>query len=448
MYRYLAAAGLSALAIIAVAGTTLAVTAPAPVPATPPGAVTPAQTDTPTAPDAAPGTPAAPLPEPAAPPPSAAAEPPPPPDDVVEEVWPMPVEDFLAGKYLERADVVLTRREWDISSWAIRWATSSPFSHAAMVFTGPQFESGYTSTFVIESGTSGVDLTNLRDYIADKSAFIAIKRFRQPWFDEAKQSRVRGLLLDKIKASYNYWAIGTIARNLWFGVERSVSGDRTTMRRFRERNWDAPTEFICSGLVQIGFVEAALEYIKAGTLPPTALNEVVFEPRGGDAAARARGLELSRRGVLEDDGGAVPQAELRRAAVGDARGSRRQREARVAVLHQERTGLQGRQLRRRAQADRVAQARQRPTSSGSLPKVGSRAAPVWPAAAIRAYVAEPVPAPRRSRQRTSSHRNTRRRRQPARGHRPSCAFRRRASRRASAALARSRVCRRSRRRRW
>ena len=189
----------------------------------------------------------------------------------------MPVEDFLAGKYLERADVVLTRREWDISSWAIRWATNSPFSHAAMVFTGPQFESGYTSTFVIESGTSGVDLTNLRDYIADKSAFIAIKRFKQPWFDEAKQSRVRGLLLDKIKASYNYWAIGTIARNLWFGVERSVSGDRKTMRRFRERNWDAPTEFICSGLVQIGFVEAALEYIKAGTLPPTALNEVVFE---------------------------------------------------------------------------------------------------------------------------------------------------------------------------
>ena len=75
---------------------------------------------------------------------------------------------------------------------------------------------------------------------------------------------MRGLLLDKIKASYNYWAIGTIARNLWFGVERSVSGDRKTMRRFRERNWDAPTEFICSGLVQIGFVEAALEYIKAG----------------------------------------------------------------------------------------------------------------------------------------------------------------------------------------
>jgi len=279
MKRYLVAAGLSALGLIAIAGTTLAVTPPAPVPAVPPQAEAQAPETTPpaatqpepAAPSAEPAPPTAPAAQPAAPAPLPLEE------EVVEEVWPMPVEDFLAGKYLERADVVLTRRAWDVASWAIRWATNSPFSHAAMVFTGPQFESGYTSTFVIESGTSGVDLTNLRDYIADKSAFIAIKRFKQPWFDEAKQSRVRGLLLDKIKASYNYWAIGTIARNLWFGVERSVSGDQKTMRRFRERKWDAPTEFICSGLVQIGFVEAALEYIKAGTLPPTALNEVVFE---------------------------------------------------------------------------------------------------------------------------------------------------------------------------
>ncbi len=194
------------------------------------------------------------------------------------EVWPMPVETFLAGTYLERADVVLTRRDWDLASWMIRWATGSPFSHAAMVFTGPQFESGYSTTFVIEAGTGGVDLTNLRDYIADKSAFLAIKRFRREWFDEPKQARVRGLLLDKIKASYNYWAIGHILRNLWFGVERSVRGDKDTIQSYRDREWDAPNEFICSGLVQVGFVEAVLEYIKADELPAYSLNEVVFEP--------------------------------------------------------------------------------------------------------------------------------------------------------------------------
>ena len=246
MKRYLVAASFGIVSLTVVAAGTLAATptAPAPVPA-----------------------------------PVEAAVPP----DVTPEVWPMPVEDFLAGNFLERADVVLTRRDWDFSSWAIRWATNSPFSHAAMVFTGPQFESGYSNTFVIESGTGGVDLTNLRDYIADKSAFLGIKRFKKDWFDQAKQSRVRGLLLDKIKSTYNYWAIAQIARNVWFGVERSVQGDKQTMRKFREREWDAPSEYICSGLVQIGFVEAALEYIKAGQLPPSAINDVVFEP---EAATR------------------------------------------------------------------------------------------------------------------------------------------------------------------
>jgi len=236
--------------------------APAAVPAPAPAAATPA---------------AVPVPAPVA------AEPPVPPD-VTPEVWPMPVEDFLAGNYLERADVVLTRRNWDFASWAIRWATKSPFSHAAMVFTGPQFESGYSNTFVIESGTKGVDLTNLRDYIADKSAFLGIKRFKRDWFDETKQARVRGLLLDQIKSTYNYWAIVHIMRNLWFGVQESVQAEKGGRRRHRrEGGGTPPNEFICSGLVQIGFVEAVLEYIKAGQLPPSSINDVVFEP---EAATR------------------------------------------------------------------------------------------------------------------------------------------------------------------
>ena len=237
MNRYLIATSLGALAIAAILGTTYAgvTTAPEPVAAERPAG------------------------------------------DIDGDAWPMPVEDFLAGNYLERSDVVLTRRDWDLTSWAIRWATNSPFSHAALVFTGPQFESGYSNTFVIEAATSGVDLTNLRDYIADKSSFLAIKRFKKEWFDEPKQSRVRGLLLDKIKADYNFWAIGHIARNIWFGVERSMRGDEETIRTFRERDWTPPNEYICSGLVQIGFVEAVLEYIKSDQLPPSALKEVVFQ---------------------------------------------------------------------------------------------------------------------------------------------------------------------------
>jgi hypothetical protein len=221
-----------------------------------------------------------------------------------QEVWPMPVEDFLDGKYLERADVVLTRRDWDVASWLIRWSTSSPFSHVAMVFTGPQFESGFSNTFVIEANTGGVGITNLRDYIADKSTFLAIKRIKKPWFDEPKQSRVRGVLLDKIKASYDYWAVGQIARTLWFGVENKVRGEKRTVENFHDRDWKAPNEFICSGLVQLGFLETVMEGIKANQLPGSVLNQVVFHKEA-----------LSRLPQTEEDWSYLTPEEAKAVAV-------------------------------------------------------------------------------------------------------------------------------------
>ena len=76
-----------------------------------------------------------------------------------------------------------------------------------------------------------------------------------------------------------------------------MRGDKGTIRKFREREWDAPNEYICSGLVQIGFVEAIMEYIKAGQLPPAALNEVVFEPVAATRLPETGRLGLPRPGV-------------------------------------------------------------------------------------------------------------------------------------------------------
>jgi len=194
-----------------------------------------------------------------------------------DDVWPKSVDDFLAGNYLQRADVVLTRREWDPTSYLIRWATKSPFSHSAMVFTGPAHEQGYASTFVIEAASGGVDLANFRDYVEDDNTVVAIKRLRQDWFDPSKQARVRGLMLENIKAEYNYWAIARIARDIWFGIQKSIEGQEQTVEAFREREWKPPNSFICSGLVQVGFVEAISEYIVQRQLPPWALNAVVFD---------------------------------------------------------------------------------------------------------------------------------------------------------------------------
>lgn len=193
-----------------------------------------------------------------------------------DDKWPKDVETFLQGRYVDRADVVLTRRTGDIAAAVIRWATNSPFSHSALVFTGPQFDSGISGTFVIESGTSGVDLTKFTDYTNNKSTFVAIKRLKKDWFTAPRQSRVRGLLLDKIKDTYDFWTIWRIARNIWFGVQTKVSSKQRTVESYRKKDWNPPNEYICSGLVQIGFVEMAIEAIKRGELSPEVLREVVF----------------------------------------------------------------------------------------------------------------------------------------------------------------------------
>ncbi|MEI9901482.1 MAG: hypothetical protein WDN31_16590 [Hyphomicrobium sp.] len=165
---------------------------------------------------------------------------------------------------------------------------------------------------------------------------------------------MRGLLLDKIKATYNYWAIGSIVRSLWFGDERSVSGDRKTVRRFRERNWNPPNEFICSGLVQIGFVEAGAGVHQGGRAA------TIGTQRGGcSSARRRRGCPSARTGGNLDAETSKTTAVLFRKQNFDALQSvhaRRpggQRQAGVALLRQERHGAQSRQLRRGAQADRM-----------------------------------------------------------------------------------------------
>ena len=74
-----------------------------------------------------------------------------------------------------------------------------------------------------------------------------------------------------------------IVRNIWFGLERSMRGKDKAVQQFDKREWKRPNEFICSGLVQFGFVEAVAEYVLQRKPPPWALNEVVFSET---AAAR------------------------------------------------------------------------------------------------------------------------------------------------------------------
>ncbi|MEM9026816.1 MAG: hypothetical protein AAGC70_00435 [Pseudomonadota bacterium] len=194
--------------------------------------------------------------------------------------WPKSLDEFLAGNYLKRADIVLTARRNDLVSYVIRWSTQSLFSHAAIVFTSPQYDSGVSSTFVIEAGTNGVDLTDIREFSTDKNSIVAIKRLNAEWFDAETRSRVRGTLLDNIKSEYNYGAVARLARNVWFGIERTFRGGAETVERFKARRWSRPNTSVLSGLIQIGFVEAIAEGIQAGRLPPSALKAVLFTESG------------------------------------------------------------------------------------------------------------------------------------------------------------------------
>ena len=237
-----------------------------------------------------------------------------------DDVWPKPVQEFLDGKYLQRADVVLTRRSGDIASSIIRWATNSAFSHAALVYTGAQFDQGISGTFVIEAGTSGVDLTSLRDYAENKSTYVAIKRLNRDWFNEARQARARGVLLDKIKDTYDFWTVWRITKNLWFGVQSKMSGKQRTVAAYHKRAWQPPNEYICSGLVQVGFVQATVEAIEREGLSPEVLRDVVFSksaesrlPEPGSwkyLGDEAKGTAVDFQYVLNDELYAITPEDL------------------------------------------------------------------------------------------------------------------------------------------
>lgn len=194
--------------------------------------------------------------------------------------WPMPVSAFLSGPYLQRSDVVLTRKNRDFKSWLIRWATKGSFSHAALVFLVPHQERGFNNSFVIESASGGVDLTNFMDYVNDRRSIVGIKRMTKPWFNDEVQSRVRGRMLNTIKSTYSYATILKLARELLadiaFGMKSRIYGPTRAIQSRQDRALPPPNKFICSGLVQMGFVQTLLDMAGEQRLPPEFLSDIVF----------------------------------------------------------------------------------------------------------------------------------------------------------------------------
>lgn len=194
--------------------------------------------------------------------------------------WPRPVAEFLAGPYLRPSDVVLTRKRQSIRSWLIRLATRGSFSHAALVFLVPRLERGFDNSFVIEAATGGVELTNLADYLNDRRQIVGIKRIEAPWFTEELQCLVRGRLLNAIKAPYSYRSVMNVCSDVWnelrYGVRSSVFGSYRAICKSRELKLTPPNQYICSGLVQQGFLHAIADLAFSNRIAPERLADVVF----------------------------------------------------------------------------------------------------------------------------------------------------------------------------
>lgn len=179
------------------------------------------------------------------------------------------VKAFLADAeaHLRVGDIILSRSQ-TLSSWAIRWATGSAFSHAALVFLVAHPDEGFNSSFLVESVREGVGLANLRDYIAGRNphAEIVILRLEGDQFTEAYFKKVRGLMLDHVKSGYDFGRVMRMGLSTLFGLRlgwstiskgqsKSMEHAVTTTRR-RLHKW-VPPQFICSGFIQYGLAKAA-----------------------------------------------------------------------------------------------------------------------------------------------------------------------------------------------
>jgi len=148
------------------------------------------------------------------------------------------------------------------------------------VFLVPHQEKGFNNSFVIERSSGGVDLTNFTDYVNDRRSVIGVKRLARPWFNDEVQCDVRGRMLNMIKSSYDYSTIITLARefvrDLAFGVQSRIYGQTRAIRTAREREIKPPNKFICSGLVQLGFIHTLMDLAGEKRLPPQFLSGIVF----------------------------------------------------------------------------------------------------------------------------------------------------------------------------
>jgi hypothetical protein len=217
--------------------------------------------------------------------------------------WPLTIEEFLDGPWLEPADILLMRERSSLFARLVRLFTGSYFSKAAMMFIVPHRERDFAAPYVIEAAFEGVDLTDLSAFVhaREKRFVIAVKRFEANWFEREERHLVRGFMLNHIKADYDY---GRLFDNLWAALKgsyfyfiRIILGPYKALRLFTKRKpAERLNKFIGPGFVQWGYWEATKFLVDNGLLPRKTLDDVVF--REALLEERANGSEFSDDDLL------------------------------------------------------------------------------------------------------------------------------------------------------
>ena len=137
-----------------------------------------------------------------------------------------------------------------------------------MIFLIPGKKSGFEKAFTIDAVPKGVLIKDLGEIVgaapAKKSKYaVIILRLESTWFDESVQKLVRGRMLDFIKAGYDWSTVfglfWTIAKGILCGQEKYRGAMQKSLKNHYRRGRLAPANFICSGLVQYGFLKTLYE---------------------------------------------------------------------------------------------------------------------------------------------------------------------------------------------
>ncbi len=196
--------------------------------------------------------------------------------------WPMPVEKFQYGHFLEPGDIVLSTKLESFFSFLMRRFDNSRFAHAALAFITPRHYAGVDRSFLIEATFGGVDLGAFSEIVAPTKVYkdtrekpryvVGVKRLEADWFTPDMRPMVSGRMLRFIKDDdYNFALLAALAADrsrFFFRLRNKLFGKAPTISQFlRSSKQFAPVDFICSGFVQFAYVDMVRTAIEDGIMP-------------------------------------------------------------------------------------------------------------------------------------------------------------------------------------